>query len=103
MIDDEYDDDGEEEDDYGVDGVGHARYNRREVRLILVQWMLMLTMIDWLIDWLIMVVMVMALIMVVVLMMDGAGDEEDWISESWCVLDVPRCSYIFIHDVSHLT
>ena len=31
MIDDD-DDDGEEEDDYGVDGVGHARYNRREAR-----------------------------------------------------------------------
>ena len=31
------DDDDEVEEDYGDDGVGHARYNRREVRLILVQ------------------------------------------------------------------
>ena len=31
------DDDHGEEEDYGDDGVGHARYNRREVRLILVQ------------------------------------------------------------------
>ena len=37
--DDDIDDDGDdgEEEDYGDDGVGHARYNRREVRLILVQ------------------------------------------------------------------
>ena len=34
---DDDDDDDEVEEDYGDDGVGHARYNRREVRLILVQ------------------------------------------------------------------
>ena len=35
--DDDIDDDDEVEEGYGDDGVGHARYNRREVRLILVQ------------------------------------------------------------------